>query len=110
VGDVDLTGGQATRPSTEKAGASFAFDIGCLTSEQQTLWEEHFGGLRQWTCGSTWQVTSMELWSFGQICMLEAGSLPVYPPELQAEVGDLARKLGEYRQNVRTSRKANIAT
>jgi hypothetical protein len=52
----------------------------------------------------------MELWSFGQICMLEAGSLPVYPPELQAEVGDLARKLGEYRQNVRTSRKANIAT
>jgi hypothetical protein len=82
----------------------------CLTSEQQALWEEHFGGLRQWTCGSTWQVTSMELWSFGQICMLEAGSLPVYPPELQAEVGDLARKLGEYRQNVRTSRKANIAT
>jgi hypothetical protein len=47
----------------------------------------------------------MELWSFDQICMLEAGNLPAYPPEIRAQVGDLAMMLGEYLRNIRTGRK-----
>jgi hypothetical protein len=105
-----VTGDQAIRPGTDESGTPFAFDIGCLTSEQQALWEEHFGGLRQWACGSTWQVTLMELWSFDEICMMDVGSLPIYPPELQVAVGNLSRRLGEYLRNIRTGRKPNTAT
>jgi hypothetical protein len=74
------------------------------------LWEEHFGSLKRWARGSTWQVTLMELWSFTQICVLEAGGPPDYPPELQAEVEDLAQMLGDYLRNMRTGREPEPGT
>jgi hypothetical protein len=106
-----VTGDQAIRPGTDESGTPFAIDMGsCLTSDHQALWDEHFGGLKQWACGSIWQVTLMELWSFDQICMLEAGNLPAYPPEIRAQVGELAMMLGEYLRNIRTGRKPDTAT
>ena len=83
----------------------FPFDIGCLTAEQRVLWAEDLKDMAQWADGDVWQVTHMELWSFAQICMLEASSAPAYPPELQAEITELASMLVEYMGNFATGRK-----
>jgi hypothetical protein len=94
-----------SRPQDENSGAPFMFDIGCLTEEQRVLWAQHHEHLAQWAAGDVWQVTHMELWSFDQICMMEAGSRPTCPPELLAEIAKLDGMLMEYMRNLATGRK-----
>lgn len=88
------------RPRDERGGTPLAFDIGCLTVEQRGLWDEWFPGLGEWTAADgICQVTILELWSFGYICMFELGEPPAVPPELDARLRDYGQKLTAYVSN-----------
>jgi hypothetical protein len=95
---------RGVRPRDEQGGGPISVDLACLTSEQRKLWDETFPHLNAWTDGTTCQATRLELWSFEYICMLE-GDQPSWPPDLQADLGEYARMLQEYRANIRAARK-----
>ncbi len=92
------------RAPDEQGGMPFPFDIGCLTVEQRELWDEWFARLGEWTVGDVCQVTMLELWSFGYLCMLELGAIPAVAPELDARLRDYGQKLATYARDVRQSR------
>ncbi len=92
------------RSSDEQGGTPFAFGITCLTSEQRELWDEWFARLAEWTAEDICQVTMLELWSFGYLCMLELGDTPAVPPRLDARLRDYGQKLATYARGVKEHR------
>ncbi len=92
------------RSFDEQGGTRFAFDITCLTVEQRELWDEWFARLGEWTTDDICQVTMLELWSFGYLCMLDLGDTPAVAPELDARLRDYGQKLAAYARDVRQSR------
>ena len=90
-----------SRPRDEEGGIPIDVDLSCLTAEQRQLWDEHFPELRRWTEGSICQATLLELWSFGQICMLDAVDFPKWPPQVAEQLDEYARMLREYLENMR---------
>lgn len=92
------------RSPDEQGGTPFAFDITCLTVEQRELWDERFARLGEWTTDGICQVTMLELWSFGYLCMFELGDIPAVAPELDARLRDYGQKLSIYARNVKRSR------
>lgn len=94
----------SARPPGEQGGTPFAFDIGCLTVEQRGLWDEWFPGLGEWTAEDICQVTMLELWSFGYLCMFELGDIPAVAPALDARLRDYGQKLSIYARNVKEHR------
>ncbi len=92
------------RPPDELGGTPFAFDITVLTVEQRELWDEWFARLHEWTTDGICQITMLELWSFGYLCMFELGDIPAAAPELDAELRDYGQKLSIYARNGKGSR------
>ncbi len=94
----------SARPPDEQGRTPFAFDVKCLTVEQRELWDEWFARLHEWTTDDICQVTMLELWSFGYLCMFELGDIPAVAPELDARLRDYGQKLSIYARNVNRSR------
>jgi len=79
--------------------------ISCPTPELRQLWDEHMSELEPWTEGSICQATLLELWSFGQICILDAADFPKWPPEIADQLSEYARMLQEYMENMRRAKR-----
>ncbi len=93
----------SVRPD-KQTGTPFPFDIRVLTVEQRELWDEWFARLHEWTTDDICQVTMLELWSFGYLCMFELGDTPAIPAKLDARLRDYGQKLAIYPRNVKRSR------
>lgn len=97
------------RPRDEEGGIPVAVDLACLTPEQRLLWDENFQRLDEWTEGTICQATMLELWNFGQICVLDGGGVPSWPPELARELAHYGGMVQEYMANVRAARSRRAA-
>ncbi len=81
-------------PNPENQDAPF--DLERLLPEERELWDEY--------CAADWRdAPAMAVWSFGEICTLDAYGVPDVVAEY-LDQNDRENNIGQYLENVRRAR------